>query len=302
MTLPNFPTFKKIELHDKQIFDDYTKSYPLYSDFNFVSLWSWNIDEEIKFTFLNNNLVVELTDYIDNTPVLTFLGNNKVIDTSEALLQYSEQKHSKKHLNLLPEVNFTNVDKDFLDSYNLKEDTSNFDYILDVNYIAAMAGQKLKHKRKLLNRFIRNHGSKAIIKYMNIQEVKLHLLDFYHHWSKNKQQKDLNSNEFHAIKRLLHHYNFFNTTVMSVHIEERMIGFTLFEEISGDWALSSFQKGDISFEGIYEFLNYNLALHLSNKKIKYVNIEQDLGIEGLRRAKMDYNPTFLKKFTLSKIS
>ncbi len=303
MKSPQFPVFQKIQLHDKQTFDKYVNAFPLYSDFNFVSLWSWNLDDEIKFTYLNGNLVIELADYVDNSPFITFLGQQKVLDTSDQLLRFAQEKGWGEQLKLLPYHNFTKVNHDELISkYNLKEDPNNFDYILDVNQIAAMSGGKLKQKRKLLNRFMRNHGDKVKIKYMDIKEVQEHLLNFYDHWSKSKSEAELNTNELHAIKRLLKHYHFFNTTVMSIYIDDSLIGFTLFEEITDFWALSSFQKGDISYEGIYEFLNYNLAIHLMKKGIRYVNIEQDLGIRGLRRAKMDYNPTFLKKYTLSRKS
>lgn len=301
MSLPQFPIFKNIELHDKDIFEDYLKNFPPYSDFNFVSLWSWNTDEKIKFSFLNENLVLELSDYVDNTPILTFIGQIKVIDTVDSLLEFAKSQGFASELKLLPKHNFANLDiREINDRYKLSEDYNNFDYILDVSALSTMSGQKLKHKRKLLNRFKKNYESSIQIKYMDINDINKHLINFYHHWSKNKSKPDLNINELHAITRLLKHYHFFNTIVMSVHLEDRLIGFTLFEELSKDWALSSFQKGDISFSGIYEFLNHRLALHLQEKGIKFVNIEQDLGVEGLRRAKMDYNPTFLKKFTISK--
>lgn len=300
MHLPLFPTFKKIELHDKDIIERHTEKYKPYSDFNFVSLWSWNLEDQIEFCFLNDNLVLKLTDYVDNTPFLTFLGNKKIIDTLEQLFSFSETAGLGNKLKLLPSDNFNNLQLG--NEFILEEDVDNFDYILDVAKISTMKGQVLKHKRKLLNSFLKNYGNDVKVNYMNLPEIKKHLISFYHHWSKSKNQHDLNINELHAIQKLLKHYHFFNTIVMSVHHKDKLIGFTLFEEISKDWALSSFQKGDISYRGIYEFLNHNLAKHLNEKNIKFVNIEQDLGISGLRRAKLDYNPSFLKKFTLKKVS
>jgi len=46
--LPEFPKFKGIELSDKEDVEKITHKYPSYSDFNFVSMWSWDIKGEMQ--------------------------------------------------------------------------------------------------------------------------------------------------------------------------------------------------------------------------------------------------------------
>lgn len=74
--IPEFPKFKHIELIDKEEIEQITHKYPPYSDFNFVSMWSWDIKGEIRISKLNNNLVVRFTDYLSGNPFFSFLGDN----------------------------------------------------------------------------------------------------------------------------------------------------------------------------------------------------------------------------------
>lgn len=85
--IPEFPEFKKLELSDKKDIEQFTSKFPPYSDFNFVSMWSWDIKGEMRVSQLNDNLVVRFTDYLTGEPFYSFLGNNKVNDTAEKLLE-----------------------------------------------------------------------------------------------------------------------------------------------------------------------------------------------------------------------
>ena len=90
--IPEFPQFKNLELTDKKEVEKITGKYPPYSDFNFVSMWSWDIKGEMRLSILNGNLVVRFTDYITGNPFYSFLGNNEVNDTVEKLLELSKKE------------------------------------------------------------------------------------------------------------------------------------------------------------------------------------------------------------------
>ena len=64
---------------------------------------------------------------------------------------------------------------------------------------------------------------------------------------------------------------------------------SLFEPLNAETALVHFEKGLPDCEGIYKVINAETAEFLKNKYI-YINRESDLGIPGLREAKMRYHP------------
>ena len=58
--LPEFPKFKSIELSDKEDVEKITHKYPPYSDFNFVSMWSWDIKGEMRISEFYGNFMSNL--------------------------------------------------------------------------------------------------------------------------------------------------------------------------------------------------------------------------------------------------
>ena len=72
--IPGFPEFKKLELSNKEEIENFTSKFPPYSDFNFISMWCWDIKGETRISKFNNNLVVRFTDYLKGNPFFSFFG------------------------------------------------------------------------------------------------------------------------------------------------------------------------------------------------------------------------------------
>src|SRR3989344_4278099 len=108
--LPEFPKFKNLELSDKEAIEKITHKFPPYSDFNFVSMWSWDVKGEMRVSTLHGNLVVRFTDYLTGQPFYSFLGDSKVNETAEALLQLSKEEGLKAELKLVPEDSIKKLD------------------------------------------------------------------------------------------------------------------------------------------------------------------------------------------------
>src|SRR3989344_4097549 len=104
--IPEFPKFKKLELSDKDDVEKFTSKFPPYSDFNFYSMWGWDIHNNIKLSRLNDNLVVLFKDYISDDSFLSFIGSKKVIETTHQLISFSKKNYKKNFLKLVPEEVF----------------------------------------------------------------------------------------------------------------------------------------------------------------------------------------------------
>lgn len=298
--LPIFPRFKKLHISDKQEIKSFINVFPPYSDFNFVSLWVWSTKENIEISNLNENLVVKFQDYITNGYFYSFIGNSEVTRTIKTLLSFSKENKLKEELKLLPESNFNNetfrlVQKGFC----LVEDKDNYDYILDVKKIAGMEGNKLHQKRKMLNHFL-NKYPYEVDTHMLTQIDEEKVMNFFLLWEKlRKKSRSDTENEFNAMKRLFINPEILDIMIMYLKNENDIVGYTIFEIVNKDYAVSDFQKADLRFEGANEMLTNQVGKYLYDKKCMYLNIEQDLGIPGLKRSKLDYDPTFLKKYIIN---
>ncbi|MBQ5311171.1 MAG: DUF2156 domain-containing protein, partial [Oscillospiraceae bacterium] len=78
----------------------------------------------------------------------------------------------------------------------------------------------------------------------------------------------------------------------------RVIGFTIGERLNSDTLGVHIEKADASVDGAYPAIN-NLFAKAHAADLSYINREEDLGIEGLRKAKQSYHPAFMiEKYTL----
>lgn len=297
--LPTFPKFRQLTLKDKKHLSRILKTLPPYSDFIFSSLWCWNTKPSIEIATLNKNLIFKMPDYITNQSFVTFLGSNAVPETINTLMEYCQSINLEAVLRLLPEHNFKNYDLTKLNpKYHLKEDRNNFDYILSIDTLASMAG--LYRKKNKINLFKKSYEHKITIEDLNQKTVQIKILRFVKNWFKNHQKpQSVKNNELIAINRLLKYSKEFNPKVLCVYVQGQLVGFSIFELFNKEYAIHAYQKAKREYKGVYEFLYYNLANYLKKHKFQYLNIEQDLGIEGLRQAKLGYNPSFLKKYTIS---
>ncbi len=297
--IPQFPLFKALELSDKEDVEKFTLQYPPYSDFNFVSMWSWNIEGEMQISQLNDNLVVRFTDYLTDKHFFSFLGNKKINETTHLILNLSKKEGLGTQLKLIPEDSIKGLDAN---SFFIQEDDNHFDYIYSLNELKLLRGKKFETKRGSINRFLGKNKT-AHSKVINPLETRVmtDILKLNYHWVEQKKLKDPYfeiKNELIAIDRFLNSNNPSNYCCVGIFLDEMLLGYSINEIISSDYSIGHFIK--THKEGSFEYLMRETAHHLSEINIEFFNFEQDLGIPGLRKSKSSYRPVnFLKKYIIS---
>lgn len=293
--LPEFPEFKKLELSDKKDIEKFTKKFPPYSDFNFVSMWSWDTKGEMRISALNKNLVVRFTDYITNKPFLSFIGENKLLETAKKLISFSKENYQVDSLRLIPEEEANILSKL---EFQILPDIDSHDYIFSVEDLSNMHKWSKHKSSKGIEQFLKLHTD-YLVKISSIGEIqKDESKEMFKKWAINKNINDhFGLNEYKAFERFLEIKDE-NIEVVSLYKNNQLIGFTAYEIISEDYAVAHFSKANTKHHSaIYDILNWEEAKSLKTKGIKYYNWEQDLGIPGLRESKKKYKPChFLKKF------
>jgi hypothetical protein len=83
-------------------------------------------------------------------------------------------------------------------------------------------------------------------------------------------------------------------------LHDKIAAYSIFSPQTPDMADEHFEKFDPDKKGSAQIVNWETARHLQNR-YKYLNREQDLGMEGLRQAKLSYQPAFLVKFLSTKL-
>ena len=300
--IPVFPYFKNISIQNKETIESFTVNFLPYSDYNFVSLWAYNTRDDAKISLLNNNLTILFRDYITNELFYSFIGKTMIFETINILLDKAINENITPKLKLIPEETIL-TDKKLLDFFKIDEDRDNFDYLLSINELSELKGSKYAGYRKDINRFYRKFPH-AHVKNIDINDdrIKNEIINLFNIWTRGKNKdSDSVSIEFDAIKRVLLYSRSLELFSFGLYDRDNLIGFSIIDLNRDYYAQSHFMKINPAYYGGTYFLRHNFAKTLNAMGYKYLNIEQDLGILGLRAAKEHSNPLgFLKKYVVTR--
>lgn len=300
--LPEFPQLRQIELGDRPILQAFTAEFPPYSDFNFASLWAWNISGQTRIGRLGGNLVVLLGDYLTGERLLSLLGTDDVGSASTALIDEAECLGCAT-LKLIPETVARQLSGDSM--FRVAEDRDNFDYLLSTAALANMPGRPWREKRWQANKFDHVWADQLRVEDLTLGSgsARQRVQDLFNVWVSRQGATDDVTQERKALERLLAIESHLDLCTTGIWIDDTLVGFSVNERLTCDTAICHFEKADITFGATYSSLKRHVGRRLAAGGCSLLNFEQDLGIPGLRTAKTRLRPVaFLRKYTVTRAS
>ncbi len=298
--IPRYPVFKPLELSDYTEVSTIARRFPPYSDFNFVSLWSWNTSGACQVSTLHGNLVVRLADYVSNVPLYTFLGTSSVTETAAELVRRSNDEGLGTSLRLVPEQVAHLLDRARM---TWEMDVDGSDYVLSTARMRSFKGTELQKKRNWVNRFQREHPRHRVEAVdLASRAAASSLLTCFEEWAEQHgAPRAYDLVEYNAFKRLLHAADFFpDLHGMAVYVDDRLAAFMVLELVQQRFGMGHFSKADARYAGLTPFMMREVGEFLASRGYEHFNYQQDLGIEGLRHSKKSYVPAaFLRKYVIA---
>jgi uncharacterized protein len=302
--LPQFPDFENLDAKHQALINEHTRHGHLYSDFNFMSLWSWDHQNKLMLSQLNDNLVIKFQDYLDPEQYFySFFGTHAIDKTALTLLEASHTEGIEE-LKLIPEFVVEKIKRK--SKFIITEDRDSFDYIVAIKDMIELPGPHNESKRWSMRQLEKNHKDKMSVRELNIRspEIQDHMLNLLKEWEEQMQQKaSFSTNELKAVKKMIKEHHTINNDklhVVGIYLDNVLRAFSVSELIDEGFAMGHYKKSDRAYRGLGVALDHYTAKTLHAKGISHINHEQDLGIEGLRHAKMASNPVyFLKKYTIA---
>ena len=95
--------------------------------------------------------------------------------------------------------------------------------------------------------------------------------------------------EMTAIEISFHYYDELELDGRVLTVNDRIIAFSVFSRLNSLIYNVQFEKSSFAFKGAAQVINHETAMALL-PVCEFVNREQDLGLKGLRQAKMSYAP------------
>ena len=281
--------FKPLTMEDNTILDKYLKPYTFKTcEYSFTNLFIWRKGCDIKYTIYKDVLIILKKDFNNNYHFMQPIGYSKenLKEIIEILIEYKEENNFLYLFKDL-EANFIEDFKEiYPDSFEISEDIDNFDYIYESSKLITLSGKKLHGKKNHYNNFVKNNEYKAApINGGNICECILTARE----WVYKNNSKGYLLYELEAIEELLKNRCNLRFDSMAVYVDNKLSAFTIGEKINDYMAIIHIEKAEPDINGLYAFINKTF-IETYYSEIPFINREQDLGIEGLRRAKKTYYP------------
>ena len=288
--------FRDITIQDKDTITAYTmNSCRRNCDLSFSNLCSWRFLYHTKFAIINNFLVFKFWAG-DELAYMMPVGEGNLEEVLNELIEDARQEGEpfcmlgvcscmREDLEaIMPgQFGFT-VDRDYADYIYLRSD------------LATLKGKKFQSKRNHINKFRNTYPD---YEYSPITKDRIQeCLELEAKWCKANDcdQQEGTGNERRALIYALNHFEELGLTGGILHVNGQIVAFTFGMPINKETFGVHVEKADTSIDGAYAMINYEFANHIPEQYI-YINREEDLGIEGLRKAKLSYHPeTILEKY------
>lgn len=297
-------SFKSLTIDDKDVIEKYVDKENLESyEYLFSSLYMWRKLNNIKYTVVNDVLVIEKNEEGKGTFYAQPLKYNKenLTELVDILIERNENYTDRDYLFGDVDEKFINDLKKYTDyKIEIKEDINDFEYVYNTNDLIELRGKKYHGKKNHVNSFEKSY--KYEIKSIDNENVIKDCIMLLHKWHEEVAvtvDKEMLM-EIDAIKDLFSELHYFDLQSIAIYVEGELAGFAVGEKVNDKMAVIHVERGEIEYKGIYAFLNRQFLIK-DFSDIECVNRQEDTGNAGLRKAKRSYHPVKMVKKYLVKV-
>jgi hypothetical protein len=259
------------------------------SDYSFINLWGWGPEYGLQWAWSDE--LVWLKQTVPETKLWAPIGNWRETDWPSAM-QWLE--HESIEFTRIPEELKTIWLQRLAGQIDFKEVRSHWDYIYFAEDLVKLSGNRYHKKKNLYNQFIRKQTYEYVKLQTTLIEQAIEMQNNWCEW-RDCESSEMLAAENRAIQKTLFSWQQLQGILGgAIIVEGFMIAYTVAEKVSRDTVIIHFEKGNPEYKGVYQAINQMFLADLGDT-IQWVNREQDLGDQGLRKAKLSYHPQHLLK-------
>lgn len=227
-----------------------------------------------------------------HTYVMPLAGSSSLSELTELMIADSAEKGFPFQLWGADREFTEKLEKLFPGRFRFELDRNGSDYIYKAEDLIRLSGRKYHGKRNHIAQFERKYDwSYEEIAQDNLADCRA----VARQWRQTHEDSEVRSGvegESHALERAFQNFEGLRLGGGLIRLEGKPVAFTVGEEINPKTYLIHFEKALDGYDGLYAVINHEYAArHLAG--YEWINREEDMGIEGLRKAKLSYHPAFL---------
>lgn len=283
--------FQPIQITDRDWMTDLLKKGHRGSlEYNFTSNFIWRNVYKLQAARLEDHLL--LRSQREGTTYVFPSGSGDLAPALQALAQDAKAQGVPMRFNTVLEGDKQRLENLYPGQFRFQELREFAEYVYDAQSLITLRGKKLSSKRNHINRFRDNNPDWQYepLTEANIDQARqMHMA-----WCKDagcQDEPDLFS-ETCAVKQAFDHFFDLHLQGGLIRAGGRVVAFTMGEALNDSIYLVHIEKAFPDIQGAYQMINQQFAMANAGN-YQYIDREDDAGDEGLRRAKMSYEPAFL---------
>ncbi|MDE7311428.1 MAG: phosphatidylglycerol lysyltransferase domain-containing protein [Eubacterium sp.] len=216
-------------------------------------------------------------------------GNRK--GALDALLAMEQARGSQLVLSTLMQKDLDWLERNYPGKYTVETNRDDYDYVYSTEKLSTLSGRKLHGKRNHIARF--KDDNNWMYRDMMPEDAAecMRLLDIWKE-AESENWNDEMENELHINRIALRNLADLVLDGGMLYKGGRLVAFSIGEPLNSDTYVVHIEKALASVQGAYPMINQQFVLHHC-QDFAYVNREEDTGDEGLRKAKLSYQPVLL---------
>ena len=283
--------FKEVELADKSwIMNILRKNTFRGCEFTFSNLFAWGEQYNAMAAEIEGMLVIRSgrEPYWFTYPI----GEGDAVSVIKKLMDYAAAEGIEFRIQGLTGDLPEYLDAQFPNTFTFSYNRNYSDYIYLTENLQNLTGKKYSAKRNHINNFERDNPD---WKYVSLCEENMpQCRQLVEEWCReNGGCKDPGKQmEFTAVQLMLDNFEELELSGGAILVEGKMIAFTLGERVTDDTFVVHVEKTFADIQGAYPIINREFAKNAANG-YKYLNREEDMGVDGLRKSKLSYYPEII---------
>lgn len=285
--------FKQITLSDVGALRPYLRAQYRSCDYSVLGVFMWA--DRFGYEYKTEDGVLFMRERSRHGGEYDYLlptGKGSLCDRVRAL---REAVGAGLTMSLVPEDALGELRQEF--KFTAAEEPDIADYMYKAEDLAYLAGKKYSKKRNLIHQFEKLYPDYTLEPITNENAHRIAEC-CAHDWS-DAGLSELAMYENDHTREVLEDFAAYGCTGYALHVGGEIAAFCI-GEVMGDTLIVHIEKGKREYKGAFQMINCLFAkTELERCGIQYINREDDVGDEGLRRAKQSYFPEYmLKKFRL----
>ncbi|MBC6696006.1 DUF2156 domain-containing protein [Terrisporobacter mayombei] len=299
--------FKNIDMEAREILNPYFDLVDYEAcEYCFNTLYMWQHLYKTGY-YIGDGFAVIVAEYEGDTfSILPLAKPEDMPRVIKFVVDYFEKENKKIYFRGITKEVVEFLKENYEGKFQYTEERDLFDYIYDGESMRTLKGRKNVKKRNHINFFLKEYEGRYEYRLLDENDFDA-CLQLVEEWTSNKEENNEVSEEMEeeliGMKKLFANYDILKDRlkIAGIFIDGKLEAFTMGEYINPNMALIHIEKANPSIRGLYPFINQQFLVN-EFSDAEFVNREEDLGIEGLRKAKLSYHPCrFVEKYTVREV-